>query len=123
VAAGTAPKKAEAALDAALSRLGSAGPKPAELDRAKRRIRLHVLTDLQRLDGDGGESGRAGTLQRMNEYLGDPGKLPAYVERMNAVSADDVKRAVRQYLTPAARVVITTLPKKEPAAAGSGVSP
>jgi predicted Zn-dependent peptidase len=81
------------------------------------------LTDLQRLDGDGGESGRAGTLQRMNEYLGDPGKLPAYVERMNAVSADDVKRAVRQYLTPAARVVITTLPKKEPAAAGNGVSP
>jgi zinc protease len=123
VAAGTAPKKAEAALDAALSRLGSAGPTPAELDRAKRRIRLHVLTDLQRLDGDGGESGRAGTLQRMNEYLGDPGKLPAYVERMNAVSADDVKRAVRQYLTPAARVVITTLPKREPAAAGSGVSP
>ncbi len=75
VAAGVDPRRAEAALDEALSRLGAAGPTAAELDRAKRRIRLHVLTDLQRLDGGGGESGRAGTLQRMNEYVGDPGKL------------------------------------------------
>jgi zinc protease len=124
VAAGTPPKRAETALEAALAKLGTAGPAAADLDRAKRRIRLHVLTDLQRLDGDGGESGRAGTLQRMNEYQGDPGKLPAYVERMSAVSADDVKRVVKQYLAPTARVTITTIPKKESAAApAKGVSP
>jgi len=119
VAAGTPAKNAEAALDKALSDFATKGPTAAELDRAKRQIRLHVLTDLQRLDGDGGESGRAGTLQRMNEYLGDPGKLPAYIERMNAVTAEDVKRVTRQYLSPSTSVVITTLPKQEPVAAGA----
>jgi zinc protease len=123
IAAGTPPKKAEAALDAALVRLGKNGPTAAELDRAKRRIRLHILTELQRLDGDGGESGRAGTLQRFNEYLGEPGKLGAYVERMSAVSAADVKHAVQKYLTPTARVVVTTVPKKEPAAAPVEMKP
>jgi zinc protease len=120
VAAGTPPKNAEAALDKALSDFTTKGPTPAELDRAKRQIRLHVLNDLQRLDGDGGESGRAGTLQRMNEYLGDPGKLPAYIERMNAVTAEDVKRVMKQYLSPTTSVVITTVPKQEAGPAEGG---
>jgi zinc protease len=123
VAAGTPPKNAEAALDKALLDFTAKGPTPAELERAKRQIRLHVLTDLQRLDGDGGESGRAGTLQRMNEYLGDPGKLPAYIERMNAVTADDVKRVMKQYLSLTTCVVITTVPKQEAAAAAAGGAP
>lgn len=110
VAAGIDPKRAREAIDAVVVKLGSEGPTPAELARAKRRIRLHILSDLQRLDGDGGESGRAGTLQRLNHYLGDPGKLPEYVARVDAVSADDVKRAVQKFLSPTARVVITTLP-------------
>jgi zinc protease len=120
VAAGTPPKNAEAALDKSMADFAAKGPTPAELDRAKRQIRLHVLTDLQRLDGDGGESGRAGTLQRMNEYLGDPGKLPAYIERINAVTADDVKRVMKQYLSPTTCVVITTVPQQEAAAAAGG---
>lgn len=125
VAAGTDPARAEAALDGALGRLGREGPTPAELDRAKRRIRLHVLTDLQRLDGDGGESGRAGTLQRLNHYLGDPGKLPAYIAHIDAVTSSDVKRAIERHLTASARVTITTRPRPAPApAAGkSGGTP
>jgi zinc protease len=119
VAAGTAPKTAEAALDKALEAFAAKGPTPAELERAKRQIRLHVLTDLQRLDGDGGESGRAGTLQRLNEYTGDPGKLPEYIKRMNAVTAEDVKRVVKQYLNPTTAVVITTVPKQEGAPAAT----
>ncbi|HEX3595838.1 MAG TPA: pitrilysin family protein [Polyangiaceae bacterium] len=122
VAAGTPPKNAEDALDKALAAFATKGPTAAELDRAKRQIRLHVLTDLQRLDGDGGESGRAGTLQRMNEYLGDPGKLPAYIERMNAVTAEDIKRVTRQFLTPSNAVIVTTIPRREPIGA-SGTAP
>ncbi|HVW24688.1 MAG TPA: pitrilysin family protein [Polyangiaceae bacterium] len=123
VAAGTPSKNAEAALTKVLANFTKKGPTPAELDRAKRQIRLHVLTDLQRLDGDGGESGRAGTLQRFNEYLGDPGKLPAYIDRMNAVSADDVKRVMKQFLSPDTAVVITTVPKQEGAPAAVGSAP
>jgi zinc protease len=110
VAAGTDPKRAEKVVDEVVARLGTGGPTAPELDRAKHRIRLHILTDLQRLDGDGGESGRAGTLQRLNHYTGDPGKLGDYVARVSAVTSEDVKRAVRTYLVPTARVVITTRP-------------
>jgi len=120
VAAGTDPKEAEKAADQVILRLGTDGPTAAELDRAKRRIRLHVLTDLQRLDGDGGESGRAGTLQRLNQYVGDPGKLDDYIARISAVTADDVKRAVHTHLSPTARVVVTTRPI---AAATGGAGP
>jgi predicted Zn-dependent peptidase len=110
VSAGVDPKRAREAIDTVVSKLGSEGPTVAELARAKRRIRLHILSDLQRLDGDGGESGRAGTLQRLNHYLGDPGKLAEYVARVDAVTADDVKRAVQKFLSPTARVVVTTRP-------------
>jgi zinc protease len=111
VAAGVDPKKVEAALDTNLSRLGKDGPTTAELDRAKRRIRLRILTDLQRLDGDGGESGRAGTLQRMNQYLGDPGKLTEYVTNIDRVTAADVKRVVTSELAKTMAAVITTKPR------------
>jgi zinc protease len=117
VVAGKDPKKAERALTDAVKRLGDAGPTDAELTRAKRRLRLHVLNDLQRLDGAGGESGRAGTLQRLNHYLGDPGRLGAYVARISSVSAADVKRVATQYLKPTARVVVTTLPEEAAPAA------
>jgi predicted Zn-dependent peptidase len=110
VTAGVDPKRVKESMDAVVSKLGSDGPNAAELARAKRRIRLHILSDLQRLDGDGGESGRAGTLQRLNHYLGDPGKLTEYVARIDAVTAEDVKRAVQKFLSPTARVVVTTQP-------------
>jgi zinc protease len=118
VAAGTAPKRARDAIDAVVSKLGSEGPTADELARAKRRIRLHVLSDLQRLDGDGGESGRAGTLQRLNHYLGDPGKLGEYIAHIDAVSAEDVKRAVQKFLPQTARVVVTTEPSPESGSKG-----
>jgi predicted Zn-dependent peptidase len=125
VAAGTEPRKVEAALEAALAQLGTEGPTLTELDRAKRRIRLRVLSDLQGLDGDGGESGRAGTLQRLNHYLGDPGKLPEYIAHVDAVTAEDVKRVVHQWLAPNARAVIMTKPRPETpdAASGKAVKP
>jgi predicted Zn-dependent peptidase len=110
VTAGLDPKRVKEAMDAVVSKLGSDGPTAAELARAKRRIRLHILSDLQRLDGDGGESGRAGTLQRLNHYLGDPGKLTEYVAHIDAVTADDVKRVVQKFLPPTSRVVVTTRP-------------
>jgi zinc protease len=123
VAAGTDPHKVESALEAALARLGADGPTPAELDRAKRRIRLHTLSDLQSLNGDGGESGRAGTLQRLNHYLGDPGKLREYVEHVDAVTGADVKRVVHDLLAPNARAIITTKPRAETPADGKAVKP
>jgi zinc protease len=118
VAAGKDPKQVATAIDQGIADLAKNGPTKAELDRAKHRIVLHILDDLQRLDGEGGESGRAGTLQRFNHYLGDPGRLSGYVSRVKGVSADDVKRVVHQYLAPNARVTITTVPEAGKDSAG-----
>ncbi len=118
VAAKADPKKAAEEMAKVVTSLGEHGPTPPELDRAKRRIRLRVLDDLQRLDGDGGESGRAGTLQRFNHYTGDPGHLTAYMAKLESVTAEDVKRCVQKYLSPTARVTITTLPRKAPPSDG-----
>ncbi|HYO92934.1 MAG TPA: hypothetical protein VER33_00410, partial [Polyangiaceae bacterium] len=66
----------------------------------------------------GGESGRAGLLQRFNHYRGDPGYLPQWVAAVEAVSAADVQRVVRERLSPKQRVVVVT----EPQAPASGSS-
>jgi zinc protease len=114
-ASGKTPEDLERAMDRVLDTLASKGPTPAELERAKRRIRLSVLSDLELLNGHGGESGRAGTLLRLEQYLGDPGYLPKWLAALDAVKASDVQRAVREQLGRDARVVAVTRPaeKKE----------
>ncbi len=122
VAAGAKPERVESAIDAVLAQLRTAGPGPAELARAKRRLELQILKDLQELDGHGGESGRAGTLQRLNHYLGDPGRLPEYMERLRAVRAEDIQRAVAAHLRLDARVIVTTR-SVTPTPGGAGGKP
>jgi zinc protease len=113
VASGKKIEDVEKALDSVLSELAKTGPTPAELKRAKRRIQVDTLGNLELLNGGGGESGRAGMLQRFDHYLGDPGYLPKYLAQIEAVSADDVKRAVTQHLKPEARVVVITRPQQK----------
>jgi zinc protease len=112
-ASGKTPEELERAMDRVLEALGTKGPTPAELDRAKRRIRLSMLSDLELLNGHGGESGRAGMLLRFEQYLGDPGYLPKYLAALDAVSANDVKRSVREQLARDARVVVVTRPNEK----------
>ncbi len=109
-ASGKTPEELERTMDRVLEGLATKGPTPAELDRAKRRIRLSVLSDLELLNGHGGESGRAGLLLRFEQYLGDPGYLPKYLAALDAVTDADVKRAVREQLAREARVVVVTRP-------------
>jgi zinc protease len=114
-ASGKKPEDLERAMDRVLDALANKGPTAAELERAKRRIRLSVLSDLELLNGHGGESGRAGMLLRFEHYLGDPGYLPKWLAAIDAVTASDVQRAVREQLKRDARVVVVTRPaeKKE----------
>lgn len=114
-ASGKTPEELERGMDRVLEALASKGPTPAELERAKRRIRLSLLSDLELLNGHGGESGRAGMLLRFEQYLGDPGYLPKYLAALEAVTPDDVKRAVREQLGRDARVVVVTRPSEKKA--------
>jgi zinc protease len=115
VSSGKKPEEVERAMDAVLEGLAKHGPTPQELERAKRRILLNVLGNLELLNGPGGESGRAGILQRFEHYLGNPGYLPQWVAAVERVSAEDVERAVSAHLSPAHRVVVITEPEKSAA--------
>ena len=109
-ASGKAPEDVERALDSVIEGLKTNPPSAEELARAKRRTFLAIASDLEQLNGHNGESGRAGFLQRFNHYLGDPGYLPKLLAAIDAVTADDVSRVVRQYMTPQARVTVVTRP-------------
>ncbi len=114
-ASGKKPAELEKAMDQVLKALSDKGPTAAELDRAKRRLLLALERELQLLNSGDGESGRAGLLQRFNQYLGDPGHLGAYEKNLRAVTAADVARVVKTHLTLGGRAIVTTLPsKKEP---------
>ena len=119
VTTGKATSAVERELDAVISGLAKSGPTAAELARAKRGILVDVLSDLELLNGPGGETGRAGLLQRFDQYTGDPGYLPKYLEQIAHVSAADVQRVVKESLRPEARVVVITEPQA-PAAEGGG---
>jgi predicted Zn-dependent peptidase len=70
-----------------------------------------VLSSLQLLNGPGGESGRAGFLQRFNHYLANPGALDDWLASIERVSAADVKRVLAEHLRNDKRVVGITLPR------------
>jgi zinc protease len=114
-ASGKSLDELEKAISAIVAELGAKGPNAAELSRAKRRVQVDVLGNIELLNGPGGESGRAGLLQRFHHYLGDPGYLPRYLARVDQVSSADVKRVVSQYLKPEASVTVLTLPRAQAA--------
>ena len=108
VATGKSSAAVERELDAVLLALQKNGPSAAELARAKRRILVGALSSLELLNGPGGDSGRAGLLQRFDQYTGDPGYLPKWLSRIEQVGAKDVQRVLKQSLQKDARVVVVT---------------
>jgi len=108
VATGKSSAAVEHELDTVLEQLEKNGPSAAELARAKRRILVGALSSLELLNGPGGESGRAGLLQRFDQYTGDPGYLPKWLSQIERVQGKDVQRVIKQSLRPDARVVVVT---------------
>jgi zinc protease len=111
VASGKSIDAAEAALDKVLDELAAKPPTALEVARAKHRIRFALASDVELLNGRGGESGRAGMLQRFNHYLGDPGYLPKWLAALDAVTPDDVRRVIATHLGKNARVTVVTRPR------------
>ncbi len=109
-ASGVPLSRVESALRLALEKFRSDGPTESELSRAKTRIKLGWASHLQRLNSGGGETGRAGTLQRLNHYLGDPGALPRILQAIENVTAADVRAAAGKFLGQAHRVAVITEP-------------
>jgi zinc protease len=119
VASGKSVAELEKALESELRQLEERGPSELELTRAKRRILVGTLRSLELLNGGGGESGRAGLLQRLQHYTGDPGYLPKWIAQIEGVTAGDVQRVLREHLKPERRVTVVTQPKAPSSTSGA----
>jgi zinc protease len=118
VSSGVPIEKVEQALQKSLAKLADEGPTPAELERAKKGIFVDLASSLQLLNSGGGEGGRAGVLQQLNHYLGDPGRLPSEMQHLGSVTIAEVQAAVQKYLPLEHRLTVVTVPKAADAASG-----
>jgi zinc protease len=131
VASKAKPEQVQQVMSNVLDDLAQHGPSEVELARAKKGMEVELKSSLQLLNGHGGESGRAGILQRLNHYLGDPGRLAAEWQKTLAVTRADVQQVVRDYLRADRRAILHTVPSAvnptqrtaTPSAATSGATP
>jgi zinc protease len=93
-----------------IAKFQAEGPTADEVKAAKATELSHTIVGLQRLGGFGGV---ADTLDRYNQYTGDPGYLTKDVAATEHVSVDDAKNAVAKYFTKDAAVVVDTVPGKK----------
>jgi zinc protease len=100
----------EATLWSEVARLQSDGPTQNEVDAAKAVDLTRKITGLQRLGGFGGV---ADTLNKYNQYTGDPGYLTQDVAGEQAVTVAGAKAAAVKYLTRDSAVVVFCVPGKK----------
>jgi predicted Zn-dependent peptidase len=99
--AGVTPDSLDAALAAQIAALVTDGVTDQELTRAKAKYRMSVIADRERA------LGTAHAIQRAAMFLGSPDALDREVERVNAVTADDIRRVARTYLVPQNALTLT----------------
>jgi zinc protease len=92
------------AIDAEIRRLGASGPTARELEQAKNAIEAQFLNRLEFT------SAKADQLNSYYYATGNPDFFQADLDRYRAVTAADVQRVVRQYLT-GGRVTLSVVPQ------------
>jgi predicted Zn-dependent peptidase len=109
----TVPDKAvadlEAAIHAEIDRIKTGAIEPWELEKARNNARRGVMQQL------GSSLQRAILLSQYALLNDDPDLINTRADRVAAVTAEDVQRVARQYLTAGNRTVVVTQPR--PAAA------
>lgn len=90
-----------------LAKLQQDGPTAEELEAYKATSLTAKISGLQRLGGFGGI---ADTLDRYNQYTGDPGFLPKDVGMIEAVTSSAAKAAAQKYFTKDSAVVVYCIP-------------
>lgn len=79
-----------------------------ELNKAKNTTRRNFINGLQ------SSISRAITIGQYTVYYGDPGLINTRLDKVAAVTKEDVQRVANKYLTEANRTVIVTMPKAKP---------
>ncbi len=84
-----------------LARLAAGGPAPRELEKVKNQLRAQFVRRLKTIDG------KAELIGESETFFGGWRNLAARLERIEAVSADDVKRVLAAYFGARNRTVCT----------------
>lgn len=107
VANGKTPEEVEASLRTEIKKLQDAPVTAAELEKA----RNQVMTSEVR--GRETNLGKSQTLGNAAVLLGDANRVNTDLQRLQAVTADDVQRVAKKYLTDTNRYVFYYLPESE----------
>lgn len=102
---GAKPEEVETAIYAEIERLKKEPIADWELQKAKNTTRRNFITGLQ------SSLNRAVTMGTMITYYGDPNLINMRLEKVAAVTKEDVQRVANKYLADANRTVIVTTPK------------
>jgi zinc protease len=95
------------AIDREIAGLVEQAPNAAEVDKAKALAETDFWSGLVDVDG------KAEALGHYETALGDFRRLDTIAARLTAVTADDVARVVRTYLTPARRTIVIAEPEAD----------
>jgi zinc protease len=110
----------ERAIVKELSALLDRGPTPLELERCLAQAESHFLFRLQTVGGFGGKSDQ---LNAYNTFLGDPGYFTQDLDRYRSATSERLRAAAVQHLRPAARIVLSVVPRGRLALALTGSRP
>ena len=115
VAGGKKPEDAEKALLAEIKKMQDTPVTKAELDKAINQIVTNQLRERETNNGKALALGEAAVL------LGDPNRVNTDLSRLQAVTAGDVQRVMKKYLTEQNRLVLYYLPEagKSPEKSGA----
>ena len=96
------------AIDEELARLTDDGPTEDEMRRGHAQVEAQFVYRLQTLGGFGG---KADQLNAYSVFVNDPGYFERDLARYAGVTREDLHRAVRRYLNPDNRVVMSVVPR------------
>ncbi len=105
---GVAPEKLETAMYAELTRLQTEGPTAEELQKSKNQAIAQYYRSLESI------AGRAQVIGSQEVIFGDYHKMSSVEQSINAVTAADIQRVMKQYLQPANRTVAVLIPTSAP---------
>jgi predicted Zn-dependent peptidase len=100
----------EKAIDAEVEKVQKGVIQEWELDKARNAARRSLVGSL------GSSLQRAILLARYTVFYGDPAIINTRYERIASLKIEDLQRVARQYLVPANRAVVVTVPAPKPAA-------
>jgi zinc protease len=96
------------------------GPTDDEMERGLAQAEAHFMYRLQKVGGFGGKSDQ---LNAYNMLCGNPGFFSADLDRYRRATHESVRSAAERFLQRDGRVVLSVIPRGQPALALPGSEP